>query len=144
MFFTVLEYISDNFFLLVYLYLFIHNLAESQAKDINDNWIITNSTLRSALYFFNLSIVIMFIFYLYYIIKTKFNVGSFDDMKAFAMGQLQPEPKDYSGSASAFNMSVLLIYGISGLGLGYVGYKFIRSLLNTKITINLDKYKIKK
>lgn len=113
-FYEYLEYISDNFFIIVYLITFFILLGDSQKN-------ITNNTFRNTLYMIDLSFIFMILAYLYYIIKSRFNISSIDDFMNLAKGTSQAPPKNYDGPASAFNMAN---YGVYGLTMASVFYVF--------------------
>jgi hypothetical protein len=109
-----MEYVSDNLFIIVYLITFIILLNDSQKN-------ITNNTFRNTLYFIDLSFIFMILAYLYYIIKSRFNISSVDDLVNLANGSREAQPKNYDGPASAFNMAN---YGVYGLTMASVFYMF--------------------
>jgi len=113
-----MEYISDNFFIIVYLITFFILLGDSQKN-------ITNNTLRNALYFIDLSFIFMILAYLYYIIKSRFNISSMDDLISLANGSREPQPKNYDGSASGFNTANYGVYGLTMAGVIYMLYSVI-------------------
>jgi hypothetical protein len=63
----------------------------------------------------------MILAYLYYIIKSRFNISSVEDLVNLANGSREPQPKNYDGPASAFNMAN---YGVYGLTMASVFYMF--------------------
>ena len=114
-----IEYISDNFFIIVYLITFLLILSDSQKN-------ITNTTLRNAVYFLSLSFITITLFYLYYIIKSRFNISSVDDFISLANGSREPQPKNYEGSASAFNTANYGVYGVTMAGILYILYTIVQ------------------
>jgi len=118
-FYEYLEYISDNFFIIVYLITFFILLGDSQKN-------ITNNTFRNTLYFIDLSFIFIFLAYLYYIIKSRFNISSIDEFMSLANGSRQAPPKNYDGSASAFNMANYGVYGLTMAGIFYVFWSLVQ------------------
>ena len=122
-FYEYLEYISDNFFIIVYLITFIFFLSDTQN--------ITNTTLRNALYFIDLSFIFIVITYLYYIIKSRFNISSVEDFISLANGSRKPEPKNYEGSASMFNIANYGVYVVTLGGIVYMLWTLVKFNLPT-------------
>jgi len=112
-----LEYLSDNFFVIVFLIAFIYSLADSLKN-------ITNNTLRSSLYFIDISFIFMIIIFLLYLIKAKFNITSFTDAIDVLknINNKTPIEKNYDSSANIFYFVNLANYGLS---LGVIGYLII-------------------
>jgi hypothetical protein len=118
-FYEYLEYISDNFFIIVYLITFFILLGDSQKN-------ISNNTFRNTLYMIDLSFIFIILAYLYYIIKSRFNISSINDMINLANGSLKPDEKNYDGSASAFNMANYGVYGLTMAGIFYVFWSLVQ------------------
>lgn len=118
-FYEYIEYISDNFFIIVYLITFLLILGDSQKN-------ITNTTLRNAVYFLSLSFITIILFYLYYIIKSRFNISSVDDFISLAKGSREPQPKNYEGSAGSFNTATYGVYGVTMAGFLYILYTILQ------------------
>uniref|UniRef100_A0A6C0LC93 Uncharacterized protein n=1 Tax=viral metagenome TaxID=1070528 RepID=A0A6C0LC93_9ZZZZ len=118
-FYEYLEYISDNFFIIVYLITFFILLGDSQKN-------ISNNTFRNTLYFIDLSFIFIILSYLYYIIKSRFNISSINDMINIANGSVKPGEKNYNGSASAFNMANYGVYGLTMASVFYVFWSLVQ------------------
>jgi hypothetical protein len=118
-FYEYLEYISDNFFIIVYLITFFILLGDSQKN-------ISNNTFRNTLYFIDLSFIFIILGYLYYIIKSRFNISSVEDFINLANGSRDPQPKNYDNSASAFNMANYGVYGLTMAGIFYVFWSLVQ------------------
>ena len=106
-----IEYISDNFFIIVYLLAFISSLYNAQSN-------ITNSYLRNALYVIDLTFIFSILGYLIYLIKSKFNITSVKDALE-KMQSTQPLEKNYDSSVNTFITAVLSTYGLTMGGIGY-------------------------
>jgi hypothetical protein len=118
-FYEYLEYISDNFFIIVYLITFFILLGDSQKN-------ITNNTFRNTLYMIDLSFIFIILAYLYYIIKSRFNISSIDDFMNLANGSVKPGEKNYDGPASAFNMANYGVYGLTMASVFYVFWSLVQ------------------
>jgi len=117
-----IEYISDNFFIMIYIITFIYALSDSQKN-------ITNTTLKNAFYAIDLTVIFSLLGYLYYIIKTKFNVNSPAELIEKLKNPTAFE-KNYDSSADAFHMATLGLYGVTVGGFGYFIAIMVKSFLN--------------
>lgn len=104
------EYISDYFFIIVLLTAFIYSLTDSLKN-------VTNSTLRSSLYFLDISIIFMILIFLIYVIKSKFSISSFEHL-----GELLNKFKNSDKIEKDYDFSVTIFYLLNlGLFLGSLG-----------------------
>jgi hypothetical protein len=100
-----IEYISDYFFIIVLLIAFIYSLTDSLKN-------VTNSTLRSSLYFLDISIIFMILIFLIYSIKSKFNISSFEHVGEILNKLRNSEKieKDYDFSVTMFYLLNLALF----------------------------------
>jgi hypothetical protein len=117
------EYMSDNFFILVYLFTFVYLITDTQKK-------ITNTTLRNTLYITELSIIFSIVGYLIYVIRSKYKVNSIHEL-AQILKNNTPIEKDYGLSADMFNVANMGVYGVTIIGLLRIGFPIIKTLLFT-------------
>lgn len=117
-----MEYISDNLFIFVFLLAFIYSLTDSLNK-------VKSNTLRSTLYFIDISFIFIIIIFLIYLIKAKFNISSFTDALDVLknVNNKTPIEKNYDTSTDIFFFVNLATYGLTLGTLGYLLLKFIKS-----------------
>jgi hypothetical protein len=117
-----MEYISDNLFILVFLLAFIYSLTDSLNK-------VKNNTLRSTLYFIDISFIFIIIIFLIYLIKAKFNISSFTEAVDVLknINNKTPIEKNYDTSTDIFFFVNLATYGLTLGTLGYLLLTFIRN-----------------
>jgi len=112
-----IEFISDNFFILVIMFTFIF-ITKDTLKNI------VNITMKNTLFYLDISFIFMILMALLIIIKSKFNITDV----AGAMNLITstvPVEKNYNSSRDIFFFVNLLIYGLSLGGLGYFFMLFI-------------------
>jgi len=118
------EYISDNFLIITFLITFIYG-----ATDVANN--VNNSNLRTILLFLFISFIFIVVTFLFYVIKSKFNISSLDDASGLLnkmTTNIPVEEKDYDSSVTSYFYINLAIY-ISSLGLvSYAAVKFLIEL----------------
>jgi hypothetical protein len=118
-----LEYVSDNFLIIVILITFIYGLSDV-ASNIKD------SALQSVLIFLFSFIILIVLTFLIYIIQVKFNITSFSDVTE-VLNKLRtsaPIEKDYDSSTNIYFSINLMIYALSLGVISYGTIKFLKML----------------
>jgi hypothetical protein len=117
-----IEFISDNFLILVILFTFIFTL-----KDVLKN--VINIAMKNTLFYLDISFIFIILTTLMIIIKSKFNIKDIADAMNLITNKV-PIEKNYDSSRNIFFFANLLIYGLSLGGLGY----FLMLFINFNIT----------
>jgi gas vesicle protein len=111
-----IEFMSDNFFMLLFLFTFILMMNDSLKH-------IVNNAMRNTVFYIDFSFIFMVFMSLLIVIKSKFNINNVDDAVKWFMNK-SPE-KNYDSARDIFFVVNLLIYILSLGGLGYFFMLFI-------------------
>jgi len=127
---VMLEFVSDHFFILVYLLVFIYLLTDSFYN-------IKNITLKNVSIGVDAGFILLTLFYLMYVLKTKFkSIQEFGS--SFLRGRAGE--KVYDASVKSFLLANAVVLGITVYSFCYTLYLFIKFNLDKNPNVDISKY----